>query len=410
MPELFKVLAPQEAYSRLEPYLSFTGRAERIATTETLGRVLAKQEFAPSPLPSFPRSAMDGYAVRAEDSYGASEALPAYLKIVGEVPVGYPAKVRLSSGEAALVHTGSMLPGGTSAVVIVENTREVDASTIEVTRPAAIGENVLQVGEDIPKGEVLFPSGHLLRPQDIGELLALGIIEVVVSQRPRVAIISTGDELVSPQVEPSLAQVRDINTYTSSALTLQAGGIPLLQGIVADNFEALREVVERSIRGSDIVIISAASSVGAHDMIAQVIDSLGNPGILVHGISIKPGKPTILASCYHKPIFGLPGNPVSAMVAFDLFVIPAIYKLSGCAKPPVPHKLLAHLTHNLPSVPGREDYVPVRLKVWEGKLWAEPIFGKSNFISTLVKADGIAQVPLDKGGLEAGDALIVRVF
>jgi molybdopterin molybdotransferase len=336
--------------------------------------------------------------------------LPAYVKIAGEAHVGCPPKVRLSPGEAALIHTGSMLPEGADAVVMVENTRGVDASAIEVTRPAAIGENVLQVGEDIPKGKYLLPKGHLLRPQDIGALLALGITEVVVSQRPRVAIIPTGDELVPPEVEPSLAQVRDINTYTLSALTLRAGGIPLPQSIVADNFEILKKVAEGGVRATDIVAICAGSSVSTRDMTAQVINSLGSPGILVHGISIRPGKPTILASCCHKPIFGLPGNPVSAMVAFALFVIPAIYKLSGCAKPPARHKLLAHLTHNIPSVAGREDYVPVRLEEREGKLWAEPIFGKSNFISTLVRADGIAQVPLDKGGLETGDALIVRVF
>jgi len=410
MPELFYVLSPQEAYSQLDPFLSFSGRVERMATTEALGRVLAEEVFASFPLPPFPRSAMDGYAVQSEDTYGSSETSPVCLQLVGEVLIGGPAGLSLCSGEAALIHTGSLLPEEANAVVMVEYTRKVDASTIEVTRPVAVGENVLQIGEDIAQGKALLPQGHLLRPQDIGGLLAQGITSVDVSQRPRVAIIPSGDELVSPQMEPGVGQVRDINTYTLGALTSQAGGTPLPQAIVEDDFEALREVAEKALAVADIVVISAGSSVSTRDITAQVIDSLGNPGVVVHGIAIKPGKPTILAIAGQKPIFGLPGNPVSAMVAFELFVTPTIYRLSGCSNPPAPHVLSARLTHNIPSVPGREDYVPVRVEERGGEFWAEPIFGKSNFISILIRADGMVQVPLNKGGLKAGDEVRVRFF
>ena len=410
MPELFTLLSPQEAYQRLEGRLLPIKGGEKLPSYKALGRVVAQDIFAPIDLPSFPRSAMDGYAVRAEDTYGASEALPAYLKVVGEIPMGCVAGIKLSPGEAALVHTGSMLPEGANAVVMVENTQEVDTSTIEIIRPVAVGENILQVGEEIHKGELLFPRGHKLRPQDIGELLALGITEVILFQQPRVAIISTGDELVPPEEEPKPGQIRNTNTYTLSALTGQAGGIPLSLGIIRDDYQALKEAVERGLREADIVVISAGSSVSSRDMTAQVINSLGKADILAHGVAIKPGKPTILAIIKGKPVFGLPGNPASAMLIFDLFVAPTIYKLGGCNSPPRRYTLQARLAHNIPSQSGREDHVPVRLEERGGELWAIPIFGKSNLISTLVKADGMAQVPLDKAGLSAGEMVTVRLF
>ncbi|HJX70197.1 MAG TPA: gephyrin-like molybdotransferase Glp [Dehalococcoidia bacterium] len=410
MPQLFTVLTPKEAWLRLEPYLLPIERVERIPTNEALGRVLAEDIFAPENLPPFSRSAMDGYAVRAEDTHGASESLPAYLRIIGEIAMGRQTEITLSSGEVALVHTGSGLAGGADAVVMLENTRQIDASTLEVFRPVAVGENILQIGEDVLKGEKLLTSGHLIRPQDVGGLLALGITQVEVFQKVRVALISTGNELVTPESEPKPGQIRDTNAYTLSSLTLIAGGIPLPLGIVPDDYQALREAAERGRREADMVVISAGSSVSTRDLTAQVIDSLGKPGILVHGVSLKPGKPTILASVGQKPFFGLPGNPASAMLTFNLFVTPSIYKLSGCNNPPQPLNIQARLTRNIPSAPGREDYVPVRVEERNGEMWAEPIFGKSNLISTLIKADGLAQVGLNKAGLQAGEMVTVRMF
>ncbi len=409
MPELFNVLTPTNAWLKLEPYLSPIERVERVATAEALGRILAKDISAPENLPAFPRSSMDGYSVRAEDTHGASDSLPAYLRVIGEVAMGREPEITLSSGEAALAHTGGGLAGGANAVVILENTREVDASSIEVFRPVAIGENILQIGEDVLEGEKVFARGHLIRPHDIGGLLALGIAEVEVFKRIRVTLISTGDELVPPGSKPKQGQVRNINAYTLASLTLKAGGIPYLVGIVPDDYQALREAAEKGMQEADIVVVTAGSSVGTRDMTAQVIDSLGKPGILVHGVSIKPGKPTIIASVDQKPFFGLPGNPVSAMLTFNLFVVPTIYRLSGCDEPPK-HRLQARLTHNIPSAPGREDYIPVRIEERNGELWAEPIFGKSNLISTLIKADGTAQLELDKTGLRAGEMVTVIMF
>ncbi len=410
MPELFHVATSQEAWRSLEPYLLPVGRTEIVATKGALRRVLAVDVFAQEALPVFPRSAMDGYAVRAIDTYGASESSPAYIMLAGEVPMGRLPERQVSPGEAALIHTGSLLPQGANAVVMVENTQRVDEHTIEVVRPVAEGENVLASAEDIHRGELLLPRGHLLRPQDLGGLLAVGITEVLVFARPVVAIISTGDELVSPESMPAPGQVRDVNAYSISGFVSQAGGTPLLLGIVPDSYVALQEVVGRGVREADTVVVSAGSSVSARDMTAEVINSLGKPGVLVHGIAIRPGKPTILAVVGGKPVFGLAGNPVSALITCALFVVPTVYRLSGCARLPERYLWSARLTHGLPSAPGREDYVPVRLLEQGGELWAEPIFSKSNFISSLMKADGLARVPLDKTGVEAGEMVAVLSF
>jgi len=410
MPQLFNVLTPSEAWLRLEPYLSPVERVERIDTQAALGRVLAEDISTPENLPAFSRSSMDGYAVRAEDTYGASESLPAYLNVIGEITMGRVSEIALSAGEAALVHTGSGLARGSNAVVMLENTREIDTSTIEVFRPVAIGENILQIGEDVPEGERLLNTGHLIRSQDTGGLLALGITRIEVFQRILVAFISTGDELVPPESELNTGQVRDINAYILSNLTLKAGAIPLRLGIIKDDYQALRAAAERGMREADMVVISAGSSVSTRDLTADVINSLGKPGILVHGVSVKPGKPTILASVGGKPFFGLPGNPASAMLTFNLFVTPSIYKMSGCTKSPRSLNLEARLTRNIPSATGREDYIPVKTEERNGEMWAEPIFGKSNLISTLIRADGIAQVPLDKAGLSEGEVVTVQIF
>jgi molybdopterin molybdotransferase len=410
MPQLFTVLTPQEAWSRLEPHLSAIKRVEVIPTSEALGRVLADDTSAQVDLPHFPRSAMDGYAVRAEDTHGASESQPAYLKVMGEILMGKPAGVTLSPGETALIHTGGMLAGESNAVVMVENTHEVDASTIEVVRPVAKGENVIQVGEDMARGEALLSRGSLLRPQDIGALLALGITEVSVFQRVKVALIPTGDELVTPEDEPGPGQIRNTNAYTLAALALQAGAIPLRFDIVRDSYESLKEAARRAAGEADIVVISAGSSVSTRDMTAQVINTLGEPGVLVHGISLRPGKPTILGLVDGKPFFGLPGNPASAMITFEIFVTPSIYKLSGCNQLPKRCEIKARLTRNIPSAPGREDYIPVKIEERNGELYAEPVFGKSNLMFALVKADGIARIPIDRAGLAAGEMVTIRLF
>ena len=410
MPQLFTVLPPHEALQKLFASLAPRVPIETIETPRALNRVLAEAPTARSPLPAFPRSTMDGYAVRAADTFGATEALPAYLTVIGESPMGFAPTRSVDRGEATIIHTGGMLPDGADAVVMIERTQTTTENEIEVMRAVAPGENVLQVGEDVKPGDPLFSIGHLLRPQDLGGLMALGITQVIVAKQPRVGILATGDEVIDPHREPQPGQVRDVNTYSLGGIVERAGGIVQAGGIIRDNFDALCEAARQLLDRADALVLSAGSSVSVRDMTSDVIDQLGQPGVLVHGVSIKPGKPTILAVCDGKPVFGLPGNPVSAMVVGDLFITPTLWKMQGCERPPLRQAIRARLTHNLASVPGRVDYVQVKLIERDGELWAEPVFGKSNLIYTLVKADGMLIITIDANGVAAGEMVDVRLF
>lgn len=404
--ELFQVRTPAEAWDIFRQHVHPHVRAAAVATAEALDRVLAEDILAPHDLPMFQRSTVDGYAVVAQDTFGATPGLPAYLTLVGEVPMGEVPALSLGMGEAALVHTGGMLPAGADAVVMLENTQPVGEGGIEVFRAVAPGENVIQVGEDIRKGEPVLPRGHRLRPQDLGGLMALGITQVTVALPPRVAIISSGDEVVPPDVMPGPAQVRDINSYTLSALTQRAGGVPLRMGIVPDRRDALAQTLREARTQADIIVLSAGSSVGTRDMSAEEIQALGQPGVLVHGVSMRPGKPLVIAVCDGTPVFGLPGNPVSAMVNFALFVTPTIHLFLGQVEER-PCTVEARLARNVPSTTGREDYVQVQLEAREDGLWAVPVFGKSNLIYTLIRSDGMIRIPLDSNGLPEGSLVTV---
>ena len=408
--ELFNVRTPPEALSVLLARLPARAQVEEVLTSEALDRVLGEDVHSPGDLPTFRRSTMDGFAVRAADTFGATEGLPAYLEIVDEVFMGHAPRTALGTGQCARIATGGMLPANADAVVMVEQTQEVGPSTIEALRAVAPGENVVQIGEDVRGGDLILPRGHRLRPQDVGGLVALGITCVLVVRRLRVGIVSGGDELVAPEQEPGPAQIRDINSYTLAALIRRDGHTPSLAGIFPDEYAALESAARAALASNDVVILSAGSSVSARDMTAQVVDSLGEPGVLVHGVSLKPGKPTILGVCAGKPVFGLPGNPVSCMVTYDLFVAPTLAHLSGAARPPRT-TVTARLARNIASATGREDYIQVRLgRGRDGGLEAVPVFGKSNLIFTLIRADGMLKIPLDAGGLPAGAQVEVVLF
>jgi molybdopterin molybdotransferase len=296
--ELFTVHTPPDAWRLFREHFHPAVRAERIATADALGRVLAETLTAPCDLPEFQRSTVDGYAVSAADTYGASPGLPAFLTVVGEAPMGQAAEVNVGVGEAVLVHTGGMIPPGANAVVMIENTQRVDASHIEVMQPVSEGQSVIQVGEDVRRGDVVMAAGRRLRAQDLGGLLALGITEIAVAARPRVGIVSTGDEVVPPDQPVQPGQVRDINSYTLAGAG--RAGRRRAQCATASSpttAQALAAAAARAHAECDIVVFSAGSSVSYRDMTADVIDGLGAPGVLVHGVSVKPGKPTILAVC-----------------------------------------------------------------------------------------------------------------
>lgn len=417
MPEFFNVLPPDDARALLLQHVRSIQETELLPTFEGLGRVTAEEIRSAEALPSFPRSTMDGYAVRAADTFGAGDVLPAFLTVTGEVRMGTAADMSLKTGEAVIVHTGGMIPDTADAVVQIEHSQLVGTPNesrfpyeIEVFRAVAPGQNVIQVGEDIAAGATILPAGTCLRPQDIGGLLAVGVSDVMAIRRPRVAILATGDEVVSPASVLSPGQIRDINSYSIGGLCIGAGGIPVFGGIVPDDIESLREAAARALAGADMLVMSAGSSVSVRDMTVDVIAGLGRPGVLLHGVATRPGKPTIVGAIDGKPVLGLPGNPVSAMIQFNMFGIPAIYRLQGLQQDPFHRKISARLTQNIASESGREDYIPAHLDETAEGITATPIFGKSNLIYTLVHAEGLIKVPLNHSGLMAGDMVEVQLF
>jgi molybdopterin molybdotransferase len=389
---------------------------EELPLMEALGRVIARDISSDADLPGFKRSSMDGYAAIAQDTYGATESLPAYLKVAGEVIMGEEPKTPLGKGQVMRISTGGMLPPGADAVVMLEDTQPLSPDEIELTRPAAPGENVIQADDDIKEGETVLPGGHRLRPQDLGALAGVGLTSVRVFKRPRVAIINTGNEIIDAADNPRPGQVRDVNSYNLAGLVLQSGGEPVRLGIIRDDYAAIMEAVKEGLAEADIVALTGGSSVGAGDFSARVIDELGRPGVLVHGVAVKPGKPVIIGIVDDKPVFGLPGHPVAVSVCFELFMRPLIGRLSGETDPllamgiPRFRVVGARMARNYSSAQGREEHVRVALETRDGELWARPVLGKSGLISTLVKAHGTVVVPLNRLGLEKGESVAVTLF
>ncbi len=411
MPEFLELLPPGEAMALLLRHLPEPHPREEMApTTSALGRVTARPIVSPEALPAFPRSTVDGYAVRAEDTFGASNSLPAYLTLAGEVSMGKPATITVGAAQAVLIHTGGMLPSGADAVVMLEHTQSARPGELEVLRAAGPGENIIEAGEDVAPGQEVLPAGVRLRPAEIGGLLALGLREVPVARQPRIGILSSGDEVVPPEIQPGPGQVRDINSYTLSALVQSQGGQPFRYGIAPDEPGALRARIARALAECDAVVVTAGSSASARDLTSQVINDLGQPGVLVHGVNVRPGKPTILAVCDGKPVIGLPGNPVSALVIAGLFVSPLVRRLLGIPSERPRPIITARLTVNLASQAGREDWIPVRLNPSANGYQADPIFFKSNLIFTLARADGLLHIPPDSTGLSLGEMVNVELL
>ncbi|MFY9434787.1 MAG: gephyrin-like molybdotransferase Glp [Bacillota bacterium] len=407
---LFLSLTPRvEAWDKLKEHIAVGPReTETVTIEDAVNRVLAQDIMAPVDLPGFSRSTKDGYAVLASSTFGASQGLPALLSLKGRINMGESAKVSLRPDECAAIATGGMVPEGADAVVMEEVCEVLDDETIAVTQPVAPGENVVGEDEDIPSGTLVLSRGSKLRPPDIGALAAMGITEVEVAVGPRVAVISTGDELTGILEDPVPGQIRDGNAYALYSSVKALGGRPKLWGIVRDEYEVMREVFAKAHAESDMVIVSGGSSIGERDFTRQAIQSLGEPGILVHGAAIKPGKPTILAVAEGKPVFGLPGHPMSCLVVFNLFCAPAIARWMGATLDRL--EISARLGANVPSIAGREDFVSVKLREQDGEVWAEPIFSKSAVISGLVYADGIMRIPLEAEGIEFGERITVKLF
>ena len=409
MKEFFKVHDIIDVFGyfdRFQPVAS-----ESVQLSDVCGRIAAADLMAGEDLPDFPRSIVDGFAVKGSSTFGASEANPAYITIGGKVDMGQVPDFFIGPGEAARIPTGGMLPDGTDSVVMVEHSSALDDTTIEIYRSVAPGQNCIGVGEDYQKEEVLVSGGQVLRPQHSGVLAAFGLTQIDVYRRPVVGIISTGDEIIDVADKPAPGQIRDINTHTLSGLVSEVGGIPITYGIVDDNFDSLYACCDRALKECDTVLISGGSSVGTRDFTVEVIDAFEQSEILVHGISISPGKPTILAAVDGKAFWGLPGHVVSAMIVFARIVKPFIRHLGGAL--PIfgsELKIPAILQRNLPSVHGRLDYVRVKLVSANNTLLAEPLLGKSALIHTIVQADGLIEIDKNTEGLDEGDEVLVIPF
>jgi len=402
--------------------------AEDVAAPEALGRVLAQAVLSPEDLPQTARASMDGYALFARDVFGATETNPAYVDCVVDLRIDWAGSgaagsgkgTRLGPGQAARIPTGGSLPDGADAVVMVEHTGQLGGGrpggenpgiveTIEVRKSAAPGENVMLPGEDVRQDDVALPRGRTLRAQDVGLLAALGLTRVSVGRRPRVGVLSTGDELVPPGATPRPGQIRDVNTSALCCLAAEAGAEAFALGIIPDDLPHLTEALAGALADFDVVLLSGGSSLGARDHTNAAM--LAQPGaeILAHGIAMSPGKPTILArvqtSAGEKTVIGLPGQVTSAQVVMAVLIQPFLRHLAGdlSALSITPPLLMAELSRNIASRPGREDFVRVRLEARPGSVpLAHPVLGKSGLLKTLLDADGLIAVPANAEGLYKG--------
>ena len=407
MAEFFHVLTADE-------FIQLMGCFGRLASEQvhldvSLGRILSREVVSKEDLPEGARSTVDGFAVRAEDSFGASDSIPALLNLAPAIPMGEMPGFTLQPGEAAPIPTGGFLPRGADAVVMVEYSNPAGPDAVEISRPVTIKTNVLEKGEDARLGESLLLPGRQLRPQDIGFLAALGITELHVGRQPRVAVISSGDEVIPIERKPGLGQIRDANGHAISALIRTCGGEPVPFDIVPDDAAALDRSLRDALTTADVVTLSGGSSVGTRDLMVDVVSGLPGVKVLAHGVAIRPGKPTLLANQAGKAIIGLPGHPVSALIVAQVFLVPFLRYLQGgkLEKGPLGCRASAALATSIHSTIGLEEFVRVRLEGTPGQYVAHPVFGKSGMLSTVVKADGIITISMNAEGLPKGEVVSV---
>lgn len=410
MAEFLKVSTPGQVFAALAGFKRLN--LEAAGLDEALHRVCGANITSPEDLPPLPRSTMDGYAVRAADTFGASDSLPALLDLAGAVDMGRVPEISVGPNQAAAIPTGGFLPQGADAVVMVEYSGRAGEGSVEIFRPVTTGENVLGKAEDAARGDIVIPAGKRLLPQDIGLLAGLGITEVSVYRRPRAALISTGDEIVPVTDTPPPGKIRDINSHSIAALVRAAGGEVEMFDPVPDDPVLLRGALEKALASADVVVLSGGSSVGERDHMLNVVTSLPGAVVHAHGIAISPGKPTLIAAVGGKPVFGLPGHPVSALVVAQVFLAPFLGHLQGeeLKRTPAGTKVRAALALSIHSAQGREDYVRVKLEERQGLPTARPVFGKSGMLSTLVKADGFIVLSIHAEGLSAGETVEVILF
>ncbi len=408
--QFYNVKSVEETWAIINEMVKPLQETVTLPLPQARGHVLAEECVAREDVPGFDRSTVDGYAVKAEDTYGSSESSPQFLEVVGEIKMGEEARMPIKRGQAMAIPTGGMLPPGSDSVIMIEHCEDIDG-LLNTYRPVAPLENVIQRGEDVRQNQVVLARGSRLRPQELGILAALGYSEVKVTRPVKVGYLSSGDEIVPYQTKKlQIGQVRDINQVTVAALVEEWGGVPKLGGIVKDDFNQFKQAAQQLLDEVDFLVLSGGSSVGTKDFTTEVIQSLGEPGVLVHGVSVKPGKPTIFSMAGEKPVLGLPGHPASAMLIFLLFGQPILNRLQGDITKFTSRRMEARVTQNIASSPGRADYIRVRLHKRENEWWAEPVLGKSGLISTLVASDGLLEISSVKEGVREGEQVPVLLL
>ena len=386
-------------------FAPYKDNVESIPLEEAIGRVLAEDVTAKEFVPDFNRSTVDGFAVRARDTFGCSDAIPAILPLDREILMGEGADFVLPEGACCAVPTGGAIPEGADCAVMVEYTEDYGDGTIGILKAGAPGQNMIFRGDDVFPGKVVLKAGRLLSSQDIGALAAIGCITVPVSKKLTVGIISTGDELVPPQEKPGPGQVRDVNSPMLCAMLKAFGVNAVNYGIVVDNEKLLDEKMHQAVAECDAVLISGGSSAGVKDATCRIIETLGT--LLFHGIAIKPGKPTIMGKAGAKPLIGLPGHPVAAYFITRLFALPLFGHMMG--RNMIQYAVSAELTESMGANHGRAQYSCCHLEQVDGRLLARPIRSKSGLITTLAGADGYFCIERDCEGLPKGALVQVTI-
>lgn len=407
---LLKVDTPEKIKEKMVRYFSQMNVGfEDIHISNSLNRYIYEDIISPINLPYYRRSTVDGYAVISKDTYGVSESIPVFLNIIGNVNMGEKTDIKLINDCAIYVPTGGMVPDGADAMVMIEYTEKLDDETIAVNSPATKNANIIQIGEDIQKDTVVLKKGRKIKPQDIGALSALGISKIRVFRKPKVTIISTGDELISPEEKIKDGQIRDINSYTIGALTTEYGGEVIKKYIINDDYEKLRKTVADSIVESELIVISGGSSVGIKDVTAKILDDFGDPGVFVHGAAVKPGKPTIISYAKDTAMIGLPGHPASAAVIYRIFGKITFEILLNKHKQ-IESTIEGVCMSSIHAAPGRETYQMVKIFKKEDQYFAEPIFAKSAAISLLTQSEGYIKIGINEEGINKGQKVKIYLL
>ena len=403
---MFIVKTPAEALELIKSEFKANLTSESAGLDECCGRTLAEDITACEYVPGFDRSTVDGYAVHAADTFGCSDSIPAILEVEGEILMGEAAEVRPESGQCAAIPTGGAVPEGCDAVVMIEYTEDYGDGTIGVLKPVSPGANMIYRGDDVFPGKAVLSAGRIISPSDVGALAAMGVTEVPVVRRPVAGIISTGDELAEPGEKLEKGRIRDSNGPMLAALMREQGADIINYGIVKDDMKAMDEVVSRAVSECDILLISGGTSVGIKDQTARIIEAKGI--LLVHGIAMKPGKPTILGRIGDVPVFGLPGHPLGAFFAARIYVGYLLSVMMG--RPFSSGRTDAILSEGIGANHGREEYVSVRLEEKDGVVFAEPVHTKSGLITSMAGTDGYLTVPRDCEGYQQGEKVSITYY